>query len=807
MTELSNYRPSPRVQILEDTCAGFGFRGTSVIRAADSLMQRILQRTSSRFPSNPAMYEHQLLQTADILARCKMPPYVVAAALCHSSPEQALSQAHFSRTAQVSRTYNFLMDLPSPTMADPSTIDNHQNMLLSWHNYPLDINTSPRVLFHAHMLMAAQQLSRLRMATSDDIGILSNPLLQAQTATSTALFLKKIGMDDLAQEMLDLTFGILDPASYRHTISVLHLSSTYSEKREFLDFIVKLLNNSVPSNLRKTGFELPGVGFSITGRLKSLSSAAEKIGRIGGVPDAIGCRIVLSHPFAMGSITQIEEARQASADEEELARLETAYLDAVDLIFRCERVLDLIAQTRDWEKITDRRRDWISAPKDNGYQALQVTYRTQDGRFDFEVQLRTIEMHMEAEYGQASHLLYKAGEKPSYAGFESADPYTRFRKLYEQAQSNPRCFGFLYDNLSANGSADIRGPFEIVLPNYEKSPSVFDLLVAAGVELPFSCKNASIFDPDTGQEKTVMPFSPVSDGVILRPNMGRSAGLSTKAQSSLASEPAILAFSSAKLRSELGVEDIEAARSSGRQLLDQTLAAVRSEQQKTAPSHLLYGRRIEVQTIIPDAILAKSMGFASIDDMTLVLGSQKADQARLESTLRNLLITAFIDRRSRRTIFLTQRSSGMTQYILSAIADLGINITTAEISTRGDVTTFSAGFEDESADVFETITSILENPKEISAVKNTPLNAYSRELTIDVIIRQDRPGIINDVIRECINKNCIISTVSAPEPQDGRLRIVLGVRFMKSTSEKSVQAFLTSLKQNVEGLSKVSLVP
>lgn len=52
-------------------------------------------------------------------------------------------------------------------------------------------------------------------------------------------------------------------------------------------------------------------------------------------------------------------------------------------------------------------KDYICNPKTNGYQSLHITFRTTTGAC-FEVQIRTFDMHLHAESGQANHKEYKA---------------------------------------------------------------------------------------------------------------------------------------------------------------------------------------------------------------------------------------------------------------------------------------------------------------------------------------------------------------------------------------------------------------
>ena len=57
----------------------------------------------------------------------------------------------------------------------------------------------------------------------------------------------------------------------------------------------------------------------------------------------------------------------------------------------------------------DRIRDWISHPKESGYEALQVTVMGPDSNW-IEVQIRSERMNAMAEEGMASHWKYKSGQ-------------------------------------------------------------------------------------------------------------------------------------------------------------------------------------------------------------------------------------------------------------------------------------------------------------------------------------------------------------------------------------------------------------
>ncbi len=62
--------------------------------------------------------------------------------------------------------------------------------------------------------------------------------------------------------------------------------------------------------------------------------------------------------------------------------------------------------TQEYEADTKRLRDWISKPKQNGYESLHITVKNKDNSY-IEVQIRTKRMDDIAENGHASHWSYK----------------------------------------------------------------------------------------------------------------------------------------------------------------------------------------------------------------------------------------------------------------------------------------------------------------------------------------------------------------------------------------------------------------
>lgn len=94
-----------------------------------------------------------------------------------------------------------------------------------------------------------------------------------------------------------------------------------------------------------------------------------------------------------------------------------AFRILVNDIKDCYAVLGIVHHI--WQPIPKEFDDYIARPKPNGYQSLHTVVMDADG-VSFEVQVRTLEMHQQAEYGVAAHWRYKEAGKQGYAGTVSA---------------------------------------------------------------------------------------------------------------------------------------------------------------------------------------------------------------------------------------------------------------------------------------------------------------------------------------------------------------------------------------------------
>ncbi len=159
----------------------------------------------------------------------------------------------------------------------------------------------------------------------------------------------------------------------------------------------------------------PEIYKSIKPRLKKLYESSEETviaisQKLSELAESIGihCTITgrLKSPY---SIWQKMNIRNISF--EQLSDI-MAFRIIVDTIPQCYQILGVIH--RNYLVVPGRFRDYISTPKNNSYQSLHTSVI---GPFNkrIEIQIRTKEMHLVAEYGIAAHWDYKSGNSSNKA--------------------------------------------------------------------------------------------------------------------------------------------------------------------------------------------------------------------------------------------------------------------------------------------------------------------------------------------------------------------------------------------------------
>jgi GTP pyrophosphokinase len=173
----------------------------------------------------------------------------------------------------------------------------------------------------------------------------------------------RLGIWQMKWEMEDLAFRVLSPVVYRDIAKM--LDAKRIERQAFIERIVR----------------------EIKAELKSAHIQGDVLGR----------------PKHIYSIWKKMQGK--SLDFANLYDVR-AFRVLVEDVKACYAVLGIVHNV--WQPVPREFDDYIARPKPNGYQSLHTVVMNEDGTA-FEIQVRTQDMHQQAEYGLAAHWRYKEG--------------------------------------------------------------------------------------------------------------------------------------------------------------------------------------------------------------------------------------------------------------------------------------------------------------------------------------------------------------------------------------------------------------
>ena len=84
-----------------------------------------------------------------------------------------------------------------------------------------------------------------------------------------------------------------------------------------------------------------------------------------------------------------------------------------------------------WQHIPREFDDYIATPKPNGYQSIHTVALGKEEK-TVEIQIRTAQMHQDAELGVAAHWRYKEGTSSSRSGYEERINWLRKILLWQE---------------------------------------------------------------------------------------------------------------------------------------------------------------------------------------------------------------------------------------------------------------------------------------------------------------------------------------------------------------------------------------
>ncbi len=181
----------------------------------------------------------------------------------------------------------------------------------------------------------------------------------------------RLGIGHIKWELEDLSFRYLQPLAYKKIAKL--LDEKRLDRQRYIDELTTQL---------KEALDREGINAEVAGRAKHIYSIWRKMQRKG-----IG-------------FSQVYDIRAV--------RL------LVDDVKDCYTALGIVHGL--WRNIPNEFDDYIASPKDNGYRSLHTAVIGPMGKV-LEVQIRSHDMHEEAEFGVCSHWRYKGTDK---AGRKSA---------------------------------------------------------------------------------------------------------------------------------------------------------------------------------------------------------------------------------------------------------------------------------------------------------------------------------------------------------------------------------------------------
>lgn len=305
------------------------------------------------------------LAVAQILAELGLGPRAIAAALLHDTVEDtgyALSELTAEFGDEVAMLVDGVTKLDKVKYGESAQAETVRKMIVA-------MSKDIRVL----LIKLADRLHNARTW-----GFVP-PEKAAKKAKETleiyAPLAHRLGIQAIKSELEDLSFAVLHPKIYAEINSLIAQRTPQREK--YLGQVIEAIDEDL-RDLRIRG--------KVVGRPKQLYSVYQKMvirGReFDDIYDLIGIRVL------------------------------------VNSVRDCYAVLGAIHAR--WTPLPGRFKDYIATPKFNLYQSLHTTVIGPSGR-TVEIQIRTHEMHQQAEFGVAAHWMYKERMNGGKAELRASD--------------------------------------------------------------------------------------------------------------------------------------------------------------------------------------------------------------------------------------------------------------------------------------------------------------------------------------------------------------------------------------------------
>ncbi len=290
---------------------------------------------------------------ATILAEMGMTGSILAAALLHDTVEDteySLEAVTKEFSEEIAMLVDGVTKLDKVTYGDAAPAETVRKMVVA-------MSRDIRVL----LIKLADRLHNAR--TWRYVSPESSSRKAKETLEIFAPLAHRLGMNTVKWELEDLSFAALHPKVYQEIVRM--VGDRTPEREKYLASLRETLNK----DLRDVD-----ITATVSGRPKHYYSIYQKMIVRGkdfdDIHDLMGVRVL------------------------------------VDTVKDCYGALGVVHAQ--WNPLPNRFKDYIAIPKLNLYQSLHTTVMGPEGK-PVEIQIRTHDMHVRAEYGVAAHFQYKHG--------------------------------------------------------------------------------------------------------------------------------------------------------------------------------------------------------------------------------------------------------------------------------------------------------------------------------------------------------------------------------------------------------------
>lgn len=337
--------------------------------------------------SGEPYYTHPL-EVAGILADMRMDTATIVTAILHDTLEDTSATLEQLESRFGKEVANLVNGVSKLTKIESQTVEGKQAE--NFRKLVLAMSEDIRVL----LVKLADRLHNMRTLhhfKNED----KKRRIARETLEIYAPLAERIGLHKIKEELEDLSFGVLNPEA-RESITN-RLSFLRQEGNQVVQTIIQELTRL----LKKSG-----IAAEVTGREKTRYSIWRKMQR---------------KNVAFEQLSDIMAFRVVVGNIEE-----------------CYHALGVIHSQ--YPTVPGRFKDYISTPKPNGYRSVHTTVIGPENH-RIEVQIRTHEMHAEADLGVAAHWVYKEGGRT--AEIKDLKQYRWLRELLDIIEHEQKPEDFL----------------------------------------------------------------------------------------------------------------------------------------------------------------------------------------------------------------------------------------------------------------------------------------------------------------------------------------------------------------------------